>query len=325
MRFLKSEAGAVVLWLLGIILAAALLFPWIHQAGKGLAAEAQAKELAPILESIGRSAGKADTGTYFSRALYAGTLLTLPFFILRLRRIKRTSPGTTAMPAAPLPWSTRLLHLAGAFILAAGLLWLLGSVLEAFGAFIPDPKAAGFGKVIRKSLFPALTAGVIEEVLFRGLLLGVWLRIAKPGAAVLCVSLIFAFVHFLQPPEGAEFLSPGSPDAGFRLLGLILGHFLNPQFIAAELLLLFTLGMVLAATRLRTGGLWFPIGLHAGLVFAFKGFNMLHDNAPSALRPLWLGESLRSGLFPLFTLILIGAICHFTLPCAKASAPGPRK
>jgi len=223
-----------------------------------------------------------------------------------------------------MPWKTRILHLVSAIILAAGLLWLLGLTLQAVGAFAADPEPPSFSKVISKSLTPALFGAVIEEWLFRGLLLGVWLRIAKPGKAVLGVSLIFAFVHFLQPPAGLEIRGPTAPLAGFELLGLVLGNFLRPQFIAAEFAVLFTVGLILGATRLRTGSLWFPIGLHAGWIFAFKSFNMLHDNAPFALRPLWIGESLRSGLLPLATLLVTAVICHFTLRCAKAGEDLPR-
>ena len=160
-------------------------------------------------------------------------------------------------------------------------------------------------------------AGIIEEWLFRGLLLGVWLRIAKPMSALLSVSFIFAVVHFLQPPADYPIANSSSPFAGFQLLGGILQHFLDPRFIAAELALLFVLGIVLGSNRLRTGSLCVPIGLHAGFVFAFKSFNLLYDNADTALRPLWIGESLRSGLLPLATLILAGAICRFVFRSRK--------
>lgn len=325
MRFLKSEAGAVVLWVAGIIFLASVFFPWIHLAGQNLASRAAAEDLPPILESIGKSAGKADVGTYFSRSLYAAVLVSLPAFIFRLRQIRRHSPASSITPDRPsADWKKRFLHLISAIVLSAGLLWLLGTALEAAGVFVAETNPPGLSKIIRKSLLPAIFAAIIEEWLFRGLLLGVWLRVAKPAAALVSVSLVFAFVHFLTPPEGSELADPSSPLAGFRLLGLILGHFANPQFIAAEFLLLFTVGMILGATRLRTGSLWFPIGLHAGWIFAFKGFNMLHDNAPSALRPLWIGESLRSGLLPLFALFLTAAICHFTLRPAKVPLPDPR-
>ncbi|WAC19687.1 CPBP family intramembrane metalloprotease [Luteolibacter sp. SL250] len=325
MRFLKSEAGAVVVWLIGTIVLAAGLFPWIYAAGQALAAHAAGRELAPIWESIGRSAERADLGTYFSRSLYAAVLLLLPWLIIRMRRIRNQSRAA-APPDAPqrMPWKTRLVHLASAIVLAAGMLWLLGGALRMAGAFAADPDPASLSRIISKALAPAFFAAVIEEWLFRGLLLGIWLRILRPRRALLTVSFIFAFVHFLAPPDGSDIADPAAPLAGFRMLGLIFGHFLDPRFIAAEFLALFTVGLILGATRLRTGSLWFPIGLHAGWIFAFKSFNMVHIELESPLRPLWIGDSLRSGLLPLATLLVTAMICHFTLRRTKGGDDGPR-
>ena len=309
MRFLKSEAGAVVLWVVASILLAAAIVPWIYTAGMNLAADARENDLAPILESIGRSAGRADLDRYFSRALLFSVLALLPVFLFRLRLIKRSFPSREVVKSPRLSWKARLLDLAAAFLIAAGSLWVLGVALQSFGAFASDSEAPGFSKLITKAALPALGAAVVEEWLFRGLLLGVWLRVAKPVTAILGTSLLFAFVHFMQPPANVEIADPGAAFAGFHLLGLIFLNFTDPQFIAAELAVLFTLGLLLAATRYRTGSLWFPIGLHAGLVFAFKAFNLLHDSRPSALRPLWIGDSLRSGVLPVFTLLVMGGIC----------------
>lgn len=310
----------MVLWILGTILLAASAFPWIHRLGQNLATEAAAKDLSPFLESVGASAAKADLGTYFSRSLYLAVLVLLPVLILRLKKIHKTR-GTISTEASPLPeppaWKIRVLHFLGAFVLAAALLWALGLGLEKAGAFAADPTPVALSKVLKKSLIPAILAGFIEEWLFRGLLLGVWLRIAKPMTALLSVSFVFAVVHFLQPPENYTIADPSSFGAGFQLLGGILSHFADPGFIAAELALLFVLGIVLGSNRLRTGSLSVPIGLHAGFVFAFKSFNFVYDNADSALRPLWIGESLRSGLLPLATLILTGAICRFVFRSRK--------
>lgn len=318
MRFLKTEAGTIILWITGVIALAAGLFPWIYAGGKNLAARAVAEDLPAVFESIGRSAGKAGIDTYFSRSLYAAVLLLLPVLILRLRAMRRADPASAPEKTPPLPWKTRITHLLTAIVIAGGLLWLLGTTLELAGAFRPDNDAPAISKVLKKSLMPAIFAAIIEEWLFRGLLLGIWLRIAKPATALLSVSFIFAFVHFLQPPEGSVLADPAAPFAGFQLLGLILGHFGDPLFIAAEFIVLFTIGLILGATRLRTGSLWFPIGLHAGWIAAFKGFNLLHDEVQSPLRPLWIGETLRSGLLPLLTLILTAVLCHFLLKCRKA-------
>lgn len=322
MRFLKSEAGAVVLWLLGTILLAASVFPWVYRLGQDLATEAASKELSPILESVGASAAKADLGTYFSRSLYLAVLVLLPVLVIRLRKVRKTGgspPLATSVLPEPPSWKIRVIHLLIAFALATALLWGLGLGLEAAGAFSADPTPPAISKVLKKSLIAAILAGIIEEWLFRGLLLGVWLRIAKPMTALLSVSFIFAVVHFLQPPADYAISNPAALSAGFQLLGGILSHFADPRFIAAELALLFVLGIVLGSNRLRTGSLWVPIGLHAGFVFAFKSFNFLYDNADTTLRPLWIGESLRSGLLPLATLILTGAICRFVFRSRKQS------
>ncbi|MBX3742269.1 MAG: CPBP family intramembrane metalloprotease [Akkermansiaceae bacterium] len=324
MRFLKSEAGAVVVWLIGTILLAAILFPWIHQAGQAFGEYGANGNLKPrLLDSWAESARNADSEKYFSRSLYAAVLLLLPWLILRLRKL-RSGPAQDSAVLRKLPWKTRLIHLASAIVLAAGMLWLLGGALRMAGAFAADPDPAGFSRVISKALMPAFFGAVIEEWLFRGLLLGIWLRILSPGKALFTVSFIFAFVHFLAPPDGSDIADPAAPFAGFQMLGLIFGHFLNPQFIAAEFLVLFTVGLILGATRLRTGSLWFPIGLHAGWIFAFKSFNMLHMELESSLRPLWIGESLRSGLLPLATLLVTAGICHFTLRGTKGGDDDPR-
>ena len=77
---------------------------------------------------------------------------------------------------------------------------------------------------------------------------------------------------------------------------------------------LFVIGMILAWARLRTGSLWFPIGLHAGWIFAFKGYNLFYREVPShALHPWALGDSLRSGLLPMLTLAVTAFCCHLVL------------
>jgi membrane protease YdiL (CAAX protease family) len=77
---------------------------------------------------------------------------------------------------------------------------------------------------------------------------------------------------------------------------------------------LFVIGMILARARVRTGALWFSIGLHAGWILAFKSFNMIYQSVPThPLRPWGVGDSLRSGLVPLLALGLTAVICHLVL------------
>ena len=201
-----------------------------------------------------------------------------------------------------------------AFLIAAGFLWATGMIVSATGAFHLRENPPSAGAMAGKIWLPTVLAPVIEECLFRGLLLGLWLRFAKPLAACIGCSLLFAFIHFLEAPKGTVFANPGSPLAGLEMLGQIVFHFTDLRFFVADFATLFVIGMILAWTRLQTASLWFPIGLHAGWIAAFKGFNMLYDELPgSPLHPWWVGDSLRSGIIPMLTLFATAAVCHFAM------------
>jgi uncharacterized protein len=317
-RFLQSEAGAVVVWITGTLLLAATLLPWVHIAGKDLAARAAAEELSAFMEWLGAAAGRGKYSRYFSRTLVFSGLLLMPPLIWRLRSIR--CPATAALPTTRSGLHPACQAMIG-FVLAGGLLWALGMALVSAGAYTVNAGSPPAGKFLSKVLVPTVAASLIEEWLFRGLLLGTWLRIAKPAAACVGTSLVFAFVHFLDPPKGVGITDPNAPLAGFELLGAILRNFTDPRFFAAEFACLFAVGMILAWARVRTGRLWFSIGLHAGWIAAFKGFNLLHNlNVESPLHPWGIGESLRSGLLPLVTLAITAAACR---PFIVKSARNP--
>jgi membrane protease YdiL (CAAX protease family) len=227
--------------------------------------------------------------------------------VWRLKSIARPTTTTPTQKSTTHP----ILQITLGILIAGGILWALGGILIAAGAFTVEPDPPAIGKILTKALIPAIGASFIEEWLFRGLLLGAFLRIAKPATACIANSIVFAFVHFLSPPEGTVITNPNAPLAGFELLAAILKNFLNPQFFAAEFATLFSVGMILAWARLTTGKLWFAIGLHAGWIAAFKAFNLLNNlNPNSPLHPWGIGDSLRSGLLPLAALVITAAICH---------------
>jgi uncharacterized protein len=320
-RFFKSEAGAAVLWILSALILAAAILPWVYQGGKAFGDYAQARDLPGYLESIGRSCRKAEIGRYFSRSLMFSVLVLLPLLLWRVRAIR---DGKASPALRNVGWKRALVQLAVGCGIAAGILWGLGMVLEAAGAYTAKP-VPPLGKLLNKSVIPALVAAPLEEWLFRGLMLGLWLRFAKPLAACLGTSLFFAFVHFLSPPEGSVIADPAAALAGFELLGKILLHFAEPLFFVTDFATLFGIGMILAWARLRTGALWFSIGLHAGWILAFKAFNLLYrqvDGHP--LQPWGIGESLKSGILPLLALGFTAWICHFAMRGFEARRAQPR-
>lgn len=306
----------MVVWVISTLVLAAVVTPWLYDAGKALASSARAEQLPGILEWIGASSGRAKLGRFFSRSLMASALILLPLLFWRLRVM--ASGG--AMPLAKLPARSVAAQILTGFVIAGGLLWGMGWVIQHFGAYIPDPTPPSLGKVLKKTLLPAIIAPLLEEWLFRGLLLGLWLKYAKPFAACLGTSLVFGFIHFLEPPSGMAIADPGSPWAGFELLGKIIFHFADPRFFVTDFATLFGIGMILAWARLRTGALWFSIGLHGGWILAFKAYNLVYQEVESSpLHPWGVGDSLRSGLIPLATMVLTAVICHFVMPKRPAS------
>ncbi|GAA5128979.1 hypothetical protein GCM10023212_36200 [Luteolibacter yonseiensis] len=301
---------------------AAVISPWLYQTGMNLARAAETRELPGILEWLGAACGRSDFGRYFSRALVISAVALLPFLFCRVRAALALA-SSTCDSCARLSWREALAQVGVGVLVAGVLLWGMGMLLEMVGAYSPRHNPVSFGKVVGKIIVPAVVVPLMEEWLFRGILLGLWLRFARPVAACLLTSLFFAFIHFLKPPEGAGVMDPASMSAGFELLGKILHHFTEPLFFVTDFAALFVVGLILAMARVRTRALWFSIGLHAGWIAAFKGFNLLYrsvENHPS--HPWGVGDTLRAGLFPMATLMVTALVCHFVLkrfePRAKA-------
>lgn len=300
---------------------AGALTPWAWQGGKWLAATADARELPAMVEGLAASCGRAKIGRFFDRCLLLSALALLPLLLRRIRHLRR-EPGAVEQARPRVSWPSAAAQIATGCVIAGGLLWGMGFILDAAGAYAPKLNPPAPGKLLPKIIIPAVAAPLVEEWLFRGLLLGLWLRFARPATACLGTSLVFAFVHFLKPPDGSVISDPSHPLAGFELLGKILLHFTDPLFFVTDFATLFVVGLILAWARVRTGALWFSIGLHAGWVAAFKGFNLLYRNvADHPLHPWGVGDSLRSGVLPLLALGVTAIVCHFAL---KRFSPASR-
>ena len=303
-----------MLWVISSLMTAALISPWIYQGGKALAGRAATTDLPGLLEWLGAACGRSEFSRFFDRSLLLSALLLLPLLIRRVRRIGNQCDGGGRGTLVKLPWRSVGAHLILGFLIAGGILWGLALALDAAGAYGLKESMPDLGKLLRKVILPSVIASLLEEWLFRGVLLGLWLRFARPAYAVIGISLLFAFLHFLKPPDGVEIADPSAVFAGFELLGKILLHFTDPLFFVTDFATLFAVGLILAYARVRTGALWFSIGLHAGWIFAFKLFNLVYRKMPDhPVFPWGVGESLRSGLLPLLALLLTAGICHLTL------------
>jgi membrane protease YdiL (CAAX protease family) len=226
-----------------------------------------------------------------------------------------------------------------AFVLLAPLLFWLGirsmrelglepnphPVRDAFAgvalALIPGALLAGLYLTFdvyraRQDLVPWLllrimmTAGfvaLVEEFLFRGVLLGLAVKAFGRWPAAGGVSLAFAGVHFLRPAKQED-----SVVEWWSGLAQIMG-FLDavppPWLLLSAFVSLTIAGLILAAATLGTRSLWLAIGLHAGWIFCQQTLLWLaryRAKPPDALWP-WIGPNVVSGAVPT-GLLPIGAL-----------------
>ena len=310
-RRIRSDALKLLAFLACTLVLGALLAPAMYNIGKAIVGFRMFDGyLNKVLE-------ESDFGRYFNRAMLLAALICL-IPLLRSLRLRRTELGLVRNP-------NKLLHLGGGFLLAGGLLLLMGWVYLKLGLFRAEIMKEGVlvayqdwsWSKVGLFLQQGFGASILEELIFRCALLGVVLRSARPLTALLFISFFFAIVHFLKPPEGLV-IADGDVGfgTGFYMVGQIFANFGNPVFILAEFTTLFAVGLVLGWARLRTCSLWLPIGLHAGWVFSLKLFNY-HTFVPGRYRPdllpPYVGIDLKTGLIPLTVVCLTGVIAAILL------------
>jgi uncharacterized protein len=146
--------------------------------------------------------------------------------------------------------------------------WILSSV----GLFSwHAPTGPTTGKILR-FLILSFAWALLQELWFRGLVMGVFLRAMPATPALVMTTVYFALVHFLMPPPGLTVVDPDASGVGFELLRGILHQFLEIRPLVTFLLPWLALGFVLSALRLRTASLCLPVGVHTGWIFGHTLF-----------------------------------------------------
>ena len=127
------------------------------------------------------------------------------------------------------------------------------------------------------------TAAFIEEVLFRGALLGVLMRAMGVARAVALQATVYATVHFLKPPgfgEGYE----ADWGSGLALLAAVPGHIFGGVGGTARWLLLLLLGSVLGVVAARQRHIGWCVGFHAAIAAGALALPRLTDYEGGAWR-----------------------------------------
>jgi membrane protease YdiL (CAAX protease family) len=247
-----------------------------------------------------------DFETFFHRALLVAAVLLL-WPLLRVSHVRSLADLGLAPNSR---WGRDLC--AGVVISVVPLI-LCGFLLIALHiyAFRHSFAWARFGKMLAASI----TVPFIEEVFFRGIVLGLLLRTGRRYIAIFAVSAIFAAVHFLKAPERTSEIVTWA--SGFNSIAHALDGIGEPMIVASALATLFFIGWILADARVLTSSLWLPIGLHAGWIFGSGAFSRLARQ--QALSFPWIGKNMLVGIIPLGVAALTWIIMRIWVKYDRAS------
>ncbi len=285
-----KDAAKLFAYFAAVVLGGAIIAPVLFWSAQAAAAHGVAAFLM-----------RFDFESFFHRALLICALLFL-WPLLRSLRVRslsdlqlRRNPSAWRdagvgwlIAAAPLACTAMTLVSNGSFALKNAIPWAaLGSVAAA-----------------------SIAVPLIEETLFRGLILGILLRASRPLFAAVITSAFFAIIHFLKAPDRINATVTWS--SGFRSIAHSFVQFSDPMLVLAGFATLFVVGAILADARLRTASLWLPIGLHSGWIFVSGIFSKM-TRQTTLMLPL-LGKNLLVGLIPLGLGLITWAVVVFLFP-----------
>ena len=296
-----KDPARLLLYLAGVVLVGALLAPVLFWSAQALMARGTLTGLA-----------RYDFDTYFHRALLIAAVLLL-WPLLRSVSVRRWQDlGLEKNPRAAGDVLT-------GFVIAAVPLLCCGAVLIALHVYSLRP--AFLWTKMPSVIGAATLVPVLEELLFRGFILGLLLRSGPRLGAVLITSALFSIIHFLKAPEATTASESVNWFSGFVSIGHSFWQFRDPLLLAAGFTTLFLIGLILADARLATRSLWLPIGLHAGWIFANGTFSKAAHRELLALP--WLGKDLLVGLVPLILALVSWGLVRGWVRYADARAPQP--
>ena len=252
MRSRSSPAGtflAFVMVLLGAMLFAAVLSPWVHWL------------LTPLRDF--------PLHRVFSRLTMAGVLGGTLWLLRRHDLARRDVLGYDR------PWPVFARRIVAGLV--AGLLLMVAALVPLFLLGVRQWNPAQLPhlpQLLLKGLGSGLLVALIEESFFRGAMQGALQRQNAPRLALFAVPVFYAAVHFLGragnvPADQVDATSGFTAMAGFFSL------YAHPLLLLDAFLALYCVGLLLALLRRRMGDIACCIGLHAGFVAVIAIFRKL--------------------------------------------------
>lgn len=156
-----------------------------------------------------------------------------------------------------------------------------------------------------KTIGTAAIVAVIEETVFRGMVLGSFRQGMGIMPALMASSAVYSLVHFfqrLQTPSTLDWTS------GLAMLPGMLRGFVDWQMLVPGFINLFLVGLILGWAFIKTGNLYLSAGLHAGWIFWLKYYGYLTLATTSANPWIWGTNKLVDGWVAMPILVAAGVV-----------------
>ncbi len=171
-----------------------------------------------------------------------------------------------------------------------------------------------------KTVGTAIIVAVIEETVFRGMVLGSFRQGMGIMPALMASSAIYSLVHFFQRLQ-----TPASLDwtSGLAMLPGMLSGFVDWQMLLPGFINLFLVGLILGWAFIKTGNLYLSAGLHAGWIFWLKYYGYLTLANSSANPWIWGTNKLVDGWVAMPILAAAGVVLVVRLNRRGRKEEGP--
>lgn len=242
--------------------------------------------LAPLTSRLEPS----DFPRWFDRLRWLPVVAALPFLLRMTGLASLRGLGFRGSPG-----------LAGRAFVVAVLMFLPVALIQEIG-FGTELRGTRFifvtGEMLFQALLGALVISLLEETIFRGLILRVFTQAMKPWLAIGLSALFFALVHFKRVdwPVGQEVNWFSGVWAAEAILLAPL-HSLKPLVF----LNLLAAGILLNLVMIKWRSLWPCVGLHAGWV-CYRQLHREFFPEPAVVNPIIGGPALIDGLLALLVL-----------------------
>ena len=249
---------------------------------------------------------------FFDRSRWFCVLLILPFLFWRCRITSYPAAGfIRPFPKTAATW----------FAYGIGMIAIIYASSAAFGAIQlkSDASAAGFVSNLGNAMLAGILVGLLEEIVFRGLVFRMFYTALKPLPAIILSSVFFAILHFKASAEAFTNTSPQEIGLyeGFHTAWAMMAALVT-EFDFTYLASIFLVGVLLHQVFLLTSNLWASAALHAGWVFTIKAVGGGFETSSSA--NAFTGTTrVADGYLVILVLIVFCAIFAWKLPSKTAT------